>query len=280
VEGLVTGRTGVLLLVCSLAAGCGGGGSGDPAPTPTPEPTNPEIVLLLVSGHSPTGGPSVSYLDDALGPRVVADLTTAGYWTEARYYVDAPTATDAGGYGELVADMRWIRDNWVGGQSRPTRVVVIAHSHGGAWATAAIRAVPDLPIRLQVALDHSSYAWDFAGHGGHDDVMGGDPRNEYTILAVGDCPDDDDLWSDTTYVYDLEDVVFPNVAEAFEVRAGQAVLPFDPEPFDEQWNARLDTTFTGLYCYYSATDHGEVRRTDGTTYPVVIGWILERLGGT
>jgi hypothetical protein len=110
--------------------------------------------------------------------------------------------------------------------------------------------------------------------------MGGDPRNQYEILAVGDCADDDELWSDMTYDYDLEDVVFPNVAEAFEVRAGERPFFLDPEPFDEKWNARLDASFTGLFCYYSATSHNEVRRTNGTTYPVVIGWILDRLDGT
>lgn len=265
------------LLVLLLATACGGGGGGtDSAPLP-----NPQIALLLVSGHEFSllneDAPN-SYLHEELGPQMASDLESAGYSVQVGYFVDHPTETDAGGYVDLVSDMNWIRDNWVDGRATPTRVIVVAHSHGGTWATAAIREVSDLPIRMQVALDHSSWGWGTVGHNSHDAVMGGDPRDAYTIASVGACPDDAGLWNDVSTTYDLEDVVFPSVQSALEVRAGQTALgALSGEPYDEKWNARLDGTFTGLACYYANSTHREVRETTGTTYPVVLEWILTGL---
>jgi len=39
--------------------------------------------------------------------------------------------------------------------------------------------------------------------------------------------------SDSSNDYDLEDVVFPNVEEAFNVQSGESVVLL--EPFDEKW---------------------------------------------
>ena len=265
----------VVLVVASALSGCGGGGAVPPNPGGGPaEPPNPDLAVLFVSGHTFPfdDDPSLSYLDESFGPWIVSDLEDAGYTVAEAYFVDHPTATDAGGYVDLVATLEAIRDEWVTGRPNPTRVIVIAHSHGGTWATAAIREVADVPIRMQVALDHSSYGWGTVGHDTHDGVMGGDPRDAYIINTSVSCPSDLGTWSDTTNVYDLEDVVFPNVQEAFEIQSGEPVVFL--EPYDEKWNARIDGTLTGLSCYWSGTDHNEVRRIDGTTYPVVINWIL------
>ena len=282
----------VLLLGVLLLASCGGGGvpenplltSGEDPPLPTAppedppaEPPIPDLTILFVSGHQGLldGAPSLSYLHESYGPKIVADLESSGYTVAVGYYADHPSETNAGGYVDLVSDMKLVRDEWVAGRASPTRVIVIAHSHGGVWATAAIREVPSLPIRLQVALDHSSYGWGTVGHTGHDAVMGGDPRDEYIINTSVSCSSDLGSWSDTSNEYDLEDVVFPNVVEALEVQSGQPVVFL--EPYDEKWNARLDGSLTGLSCYWSNTTHNETREANGTTYPVVINWIRERL---
>ena len=276
-------RWGVLAFLFVALAACGSG-SGSDNPTggsggtvPPPLPPNPDLALVLVSGHQGLfdGAPSLSYLHEFLGPRMVADLENAGYTIDVSYFVDHPTATNAGGYIDLVAHLRFVRDQWVRSRTRPTRVVVVAHSHGGAWATAAIREVSDVPVRLQVALDHSSYGWGIVGHDTHDAVMGGDPRDEYRINTIVRCPSDAGSWSDTSDIYDLEDVVFPNVQEALEVQSGEPVIGI--EPYDEKWNVRLDGTVSGLSCFWTGTDHDEVRRTNGTTYPQVINWIRTRL---
>lgn len=275
------GRRFVLVVAFLLVAGCGGGGSGGdggPTPPPPPSPSNPDVVVLFVSGHEGLldGAPSKSYLHEVLGPRVALDLIADGYWPEVGYYVDHPTATDAGGYVDLVADMQWIRDNWVAGQARPTRVIVLSHSHGGVWANAAIRAVPSLGVDLQVALDHSSYGWGFVGHSASNDVIGGDPRDAYYIETLASCPTDTGGWNEATYDYDLEDVVFSNVVRALEVRSGDSP-PLASEPYDERWNARTDGSLTGLHCYFSATNHSEVHSTTGSTYPIVLSAMLSAL---
>lgn len=273
----------LLPLVFALLAGCGGGGSAAPIGHPDQSGISrqagppPDLVVLFVSGHSGLGSnaPPTSYLDEDLGPMLEADLLDAGYTVEVGYYVDWHVANGAAGFSGLRADLEWIRDNWHFEQVVPTRTIVVAHSHGGVWATGAIAAVPDLPIRLQVALDHSSFGWSLVGHDGHDDGIGGDPRDRFSVAALGACAVDGGLPSEDSPLYDIEDVALPNVAEAFEVRSGEQVV--SGQLFDEKWNIRLDGSSTGLFCLASLTSHDEVQRTDGPTYPAVSGWILERL---
>lgn len=237
--------------------------------------TNPDLVLLFVSGHQGLFDnlPSESYLHETIGPVLRLDLESLGYTTEIAYFVDHPTATNAGGYADLVATMQWTRDNWIVGQTRPTEVVLVSHSHGGVWATAAVQAVPGLPIAMHVALDHSSYGWGLVGHDLHDAVIGGDPRDRFDLGVVGGCGAGPA--GDLSTIYDLEDVVFPNVVQALEVRSGDT--PLGGEAYDEKWNARTNGTFTGMSCYYSGTSHSEVHSPLDTTYPIVFDSVLGAL---
>lgn len=256
-------------------AGGGGGGSGGGAgggPTPNP---GPQIALLLCNGHSPIP----NYLITATGPQLAGALTGAGYTVETTYFVDSLGGTTPGGYTELVAKLQQIRDDWIVNRTNPTRVVLIGHSHGCVRSHAALRAVTDCPVRLLVDLDGSSLGWSLISHGGENASMGGAPEGAYAINQSITCAAFPAVPS-APPPFDLEDVVFPHVREAYEVRSGDVVLnPANPTQFieyDERWNVRPDGTTTGLWCDFSGTLHLEPA-SPGPTLTRVQTWILQRL---
>jgi hypothetical protein len=253
-----------------LLIGCGPSGS-----SKAKQPTVPAVAMFMVSGHNPDDpfGPCPSYLQTDAGPEVVSALGSYGLSTWVGYFVDDAFPVDGyGGFQSLVATMQWVRDHWA---RFGTRVIVIAHSHGGVWANAAIDAVPDLSVACQVSLDTSSWGWDLVGHDAQNDYIGGDPRDRLFIPYVVNYPQYPSVPSEQTYYYDVEDVVLPNVVYALEVRSGDS--PPGLEWFDEKWNIRVGGELDGLYGYYSATSHSEVHEAGGATLAVVDAWIIDRL---
>jgi len=279
----------VLVLLLLAFAGCGGGGGDEPALPPPPggggggggggdggggggltANPGPQIALLMVNGHS--FGTVPNYLATSAGPFLDAALRTAGYSVETTYYVD-----DLAGYAALLAKLQAIFDTWIDGRSGPTRIVVVPHSHGGVRSHAAIRAKPLVPIRLLADLDGSSNGWGVV-HPGEDAALGGAPIDAYTILGATGCAAYPLVPNEAGNLFDVEDVVFGNVQEAFEVRTGDVVpnlLQF--EMYDERWNARLDGSQRGLTCYFSGTPHLEPTLPTGSTLPLVRDWMLARL---
>lgn len=256
-------------------AGAGAGGSGGGGDGLTPNP-GPQIALLMANGHS--FGAAANYLAALTGPQLEGALLGAGYTVETSYFTDDHGGGSPGGYAELVAKLQQVRDEWINGRSGPTRIVIVAHSHGCVRAHAAIRAVPDCPVRLLVDLDGSSAGWSLT-HAADNAAMGGAPEGAYAINATITCPAFPAVTS-APPPFDLEDVVFDSVQEAYEVRSGD-VLPNPANPFqfieyDERWNARPDGSVTGLTCHFSGTPHAEVA-APGVTLTLVEAWILTRL---
>jgi hypothetical protein len=282
-------------LVLALTA-CGGGSGSDPeatpfptpgpAPTPGPEdPTGPpgsvpQVVLLGVGGHSPIGQ-AATYLETSALPWLEGELTQAGYTVETHGFVDGGDATK--GFPALLARLQAVRDAYVTGQATPSRVILLAHSHGGPWAHAATRDVPDCPIRCLVDLDTNSYGWSLT-HTPDNALLGGSPDDAYTIPVNVNPPAYPTITSEPGFLYDLEDVVFPSVRDALEVVTAELVPnlanPLQWQRYDTRWNARLDGTLTGLTPLYVLTLHAEPvlpPAQGGTTLPQVRDWILARL---
>jgi hypothetical protein len=133
-----------------------------------------------------------------------------------------------------------------------------------------------------VDLDTSSLGWGLVHTS--DAALGGNPVDRYVIPVSVNPPQYPTVRSEPGDLYDLEDVVFPSVREAFEVVTG--ALALDPDDltqvlrYDERWNARLDGSTTGLFTYYSGTAHSEpVLPPDfgGWTLQRVRDWLVERL---
>lgn len=254
--------------ILTILAACGGGDTSETSKAP-------DLVVFFISGHTDLDGqPSYSYLHITAGPSIVADLINAGYSVEPHYYVDdAFPVGGMPGFQDLVKDMRTARDQNV---PKGSRVVVIAHSHGGVWAHAAIRAVSNLTVTAQVDLDTSSFGWAFVHHDLQNSYIGGDPRDEFTVNNLTACPQYANIPSETSFSYDIEDVIFGNVKNALEIRSGE-MPPFASENYDEKWNIRDNGTQDGLSCYYSGTSHNEVHQPGGTTIPIVKNWLISKL---
>ncbi|MDF1699925.1 MAG: hypothetical protein P1V36_02020 [Planctomycetota bacterium] len=250
--------------------GGGGGGGGGLLPNP-----GPQIALLLCNGHSPLP----NYLATATGPQLEGALLGAGYTVQTSYFTDDLGGGAPGGYTDLVAKLQQIRDDWINGRSNPTRVVVVGHSHGCVRSHAALRAVSDCPIRLLVDLDGSSAGWTLVTHGPENAAMGGAPEGAYNINATITCSAFPTVAS-APPPFDLEDVVFTHVEEAYEVRSADMLIdPSNPPqliPYDDRWNARPDGTTGGLTCYYSGLSHLEAG-SPGVTLNAVQAWMLARL---
>lgn len=235
-----------------LLVGCGGGADSDKDAG--------HVAVFFVSGHDGIfdGIPSNSYLQNTAGPDVEAALKSAGYSVETHYYADYQDVVNGyGGFKQLISDLKFFR------KGEKTKVIVIAHSHGGVWAHAAITQASQLSVDLLVDLDVSSYGWTVVAH--DTLAIGGDPRNKYQGR------------------YDVEDVVPNNVQTALEVRSGDRPVSFIGfsigEEYDEEWNIRPDGSTSRLEKYLSNTSHTEVHQAGGATMKHVNQWLINRLGG-
>ncbi len=272
-----------VVLIAGLLAACGGSGGGNDAVnnntgntgtgggnagTGTANP-GPGVALLMSNGHSPL---LPNYLEPQTGPQLTGAIQAAGFTVETSYFAD-----DQQGYVAFVAKLQQIRDNWIKGRANPTRVVIVGHSHGCVRSHAAMRALMDCPVELLVDLDGSSIGWSNPLAHGNEDI-GGAPEGAYNLgvqltrqnVASAGGP------------HDLEDVVFPQVSKAYEVRSGAMIL--NPNnitqliEYDERWNARTDGSTTNLTYVFSNTPHAEVATAGGTTMAGVQAWITNELG--
>jgi hypothetical protein len=219
-------------------------------------------------------------MERSVAPWLASELELEGWRVETFGFVDA----DEGPNGFLALEQRLeaIRDDWIDGSPSPTRVVLVAHSHGGPWAHAATRDVPDCPVRCLVDLDSNSYGWEL--NHASDAALGGNPVDRYAIPVTVNPPEWPEVRSETDGRYDLEDVVFPSVRDALEVVTGALVPDLvhagRARRYDERWNARFDGTTTGLARYFSGTAHSEPALhpdLGGRTLLLVRDWLVERL---
>ena len=139
-------------------------------------PDAPDWIVVAVSGHCiPPGcelpGTNNEYLakDGAAGR--IAD-TLAGWgnsvevwaYSDEFYNRDSNTAELLPGEGDpiylgflqLYEDLQFARDTWVADFEDPTRVLVVAHSHGVVWAHTALHVVDDLPVEFMIDFDGKS----------------------------------------------------------------------------------------------------------------------------
>ncbi len=227
------------------------------------QPLAPDVLLLTVSGHGVFIDP---YLGEAYGPALTAAIAAEGERVEEFDFRDAGTSSSGDGYTGLLETLRFARDAWVVGRANPTRVVIVAHSHGGVWAHAALFAVPDLPVTALIDLDTNSCNWNFVGHA-HPSSTG----NPVSAFLIGETR------------FDAEDVVPTSVQFALEVQSTSTCPTLPPEPFDDATNVRPDGSQgidAGLYVFQASEGHTAVDETTGSTYPVVRDWLLDVLAFT
>lgn len=262
----------------------------------------PDWVVVTVSGHCiPPGcavpGANNEYLaDTGTAQRFVDLLEVWGYSVELFSYSDefynrdnsaavlqpgqgAPTIF---GFLQMFEDLTMIRDEWVADFDDPTRILLVAHSHGVVWSHSALMAFPDLPVEIVIDFDGKSLAWE----------------DEDVLLEFGD------TWQSVIAAYtqaeginwgfnlgaaeaswpvpglplqDLEDVVPAWVGTNIELQATSGlIMPFP----DNDDNHRLDGSTDGIVRFESQSeDHVEIDNPDSQAVDWAIGQVAELLGG-
>lgn len=149
------------------------GVAGNPRP-----PDAPDVVIFAVSGHcSPTScvaGYNPEYLvSERATHRPLTDLFAAqgisvqvGAYSDTFYNLADPATGEVVDYGfrQLLADLEAVRDDWIADFDNPTRVIVLAHSHGTVWAHTALLLLEwwgdPIPVDILIDLDGTSVGWE------------------------------------------------------------------------------------------------------------------------
>ena len=229
----------------------------------------PDFLLLTVSGHVPTTTKpyNTEYLLDSGGPDAVARVFEQKGFSVAIYeHADElyswPSATPPQyGFLELIDEMDWVATSWVADFDNPTRIIVMAHSHGTVWAHTALMVVDYLPVEFLIDLDGESTAWESStltlGIG--DEWRWGidDYSVTYGVTWPFDVTDAADSWSipGVPYLQDVEDVVPDSVRYNLEVHANGYAFPIIN---DDEVNWRLDGSADEIYLFTSVQGHSSV----------------------
>ena len=274
-----------LLIGGGLLAGCGYAG---PQIDFNPRPADaPDFVVFGVSGHCLGGCPS-SYNPEYLLSEgtldVVMDALDGNGWTaQCQGYGDSlytivneDDEILVRGFLEMVRVMGTVRREWIEGFDNPTKVIVVAHSHGTVWAHSALFLEDQLPVEILVDLDGESLGWE--SDSWSLDTIGDDWTAEIDEYAAEWNPDwwfdvanPADSWNipGLSSLQDIEDVVPDSVLLNIEA-ASHTLVVQDGEP-----NHRLDGTTEGIFRNQFDQGHGSIDNPGGAAMNFVADVVSE-----
>ncbi|MGY2893767.1 hypothetical protein [Deinococcus sp. UYEF24] len=272
--------------------------SGDLTPRPA---GSPDVLLLAVSGRCPTNckapEDNIDYLTprgtvqavqdtlEAQGLSVVSyavasnlDRHTVHRVVQAQIGAGRTVPADQDGFLQLEDRLNTAYADWMRGRSNPTRIVLLAHSHGVVWTHALTRAHPEVPISAMIDLDGVCDFWEM------DNRRFIQTYVQAYVARVGRNPWGFNLADSCGSVrvgnlrYDLKDVVYPNVQADLEVQSvhllggGGSVVA--NAPYDGLQNIRTDGTRQGVQTYRSESEtHSAVSSPSGKA----LAWVKARL---
>ncbi|HJN75337.1 MAG TPA: hypothetical protein QGF58_15520 [Myxococcota bacterium] len=250
---------------------------------------SPDVLVISVSGHC-TSCVGWSYNDEYMLDRgtpgaIATALREQGHHAEIWDYADALYTWESSRSGEvlvwgfldLVAHLEWVEENWIAEYDNPTRVVVVAHSHGVVWAHSALLAAEGVPVEVLVDLDGVCLSWesDESTVGIGDDWTSVIDSHvaEYGDPWWFDLADACDSWAipGLQNPADIEDVVPDNVILNLEVGSSDWLL------YDAQHNRRLDGTQTGIHGFTSAENHAGLLRPTSDAMEWVVARVVDAL---
>ena len=266
----------------------------------TPRPHNaPDVLLLAVSGRCPPNCLAPDDNIDYLTPRgtvqaVVSALEAQGLSvvsyavaahlgqhtprtiSQAQVGAGRSVAASQDGFLQLEARLNTAYTDWIRERSNPTRIVLLAHSHGVVWTHALVRAHPEVPIATMIDLDGVCDFWETDNRRQVRAYVSQLGRNPWGFNLSDPCGS----VRVGNVRYDLKDVVYPNVAVNLEVQSqrlvgregGSVITNF---PFDGLQNVRSDGSRTGLLMFRSAGEtHSSVSKPGSRAF----AWVSAQLG--
>jgi len=265
--------------------------------TPRPE-GSPDVLLLAFSGRCPPGchapDDNIDYLTprgtvqavaavlEARGLSVQTDAAashlsvhTPGSVSQAQAGAGHTVAASQQGFVQLEDRLTQAEQQWVRGRSNPTRIVLLAHSHGVVWSHALARAHPEVQIAAMIDLDGVCDFWETDHRQDIQAYLRTRGRNPWGFDLADSCGS-----VRVGHIrYDVKDVVFPNVVSDLEVQSARLLGRPDGSfmanfPFDSLQNVRLDGSRSGIQTFRSASDtHSSVSWPKSRA----MAWVLARL---
>jgi len=264
----------------------------DPAPSPdddgglqNPRPAgSPDVLVVSVSGHSFTlsgllceDDDNRAYLaDEGRAVEAVVEVFEAlGLTVEAKNFSDrlrapdddgngVPDAPDRLGFVEALAELDRAYEEWVLGFDNPTRLVLVAHSHGTNWSHVLAAVRPEIPVDIQVSLDGICFFFECEHESAIADFLAEDP-DAFALDFSQPCDAVDVPGSDDPF--NMKDVVYPNVVAHLEVQSSDLFV------FDSTDNVRIDGTELGIARLLSTNNHSEVANAGDEA----MNWVQDRI---
>lgn len=172
------------------------------------------------------------------------------------------------GFLTMMNTLTEINNKWIKGFDNPTKIVIVAHSHGTVWSHLLTKYRPDIEFFAQIDLDGVCMYW------GSDNV--GDFRtygNPWSIETSGICGAQTVSQGGTPD--DIQNLVYPNVKFNFEIQANAYSL-ISYAVYDKYDNKRVNGLTDGVKTFYSSSeDHGKVSEVGSIGLAKVEEWLRE-----
>ncbi len=271
------------------ASSAGGGEDGSALPL-RPE-GSPDVVIIAFSGHCGAICRTVnthSYLDDPdveavqAVARIFQSMGLSVQYLSASSFVEAHSSAISRrmepGYLEAQAYLDFVREKWIAGVANPTRVVLLAHSHGTVWAS--LLALNNLEVTFDYFLSLDAVCWQWwRKHRGFITRTYAERGLPLPFpLEEGDDPCEVFAVPGQRARQDITDVVPANVIYGLEVRSPLKLLSLSPNLIrDDDPNMRINGSRLGLWSITASQNHSAV----DTRYQEAMDWItvmLVRLG--
>lgn len=240
---------------------------------------SPDVLIFAVSGRCPslcTDAPAANW--DYLSRRGTVEAVAAAFRAKGlsvethtysdhllrrhmSRYSDQPQA----GFVQLQDDFERLTRELVTGRRNPSRVVLLAHSHGVNWTHQLARLEPQVPVDLAIDLDGICLLFESDHRASFAQLRAEEPGRTWPFDLARGC----DLIGIGRRHYRSKDLTWPNIQLNLEVHSQVPNFLFELTP-----NVRPDGSRGGIETRTFDDDHGR------TSYPdsAAVRWVLARIG--
>lgn len=170
------------------------------------------------------------------------------------------------GFQTLEAEVMSIYKTAIQGVRNPSKIVLVAHSHGVVWSHLFTMLHPEVPVEIQVDFDGVCLYW-VTDNQGDLNAAGWGGRFSTSNICNGPRAS---LGGSST---DMQNITRNNVKSNVEIQSG-AYLPLNLH--DSVGNRRLDGSTNGIFTEYFGTEtHSKVTVPGSSGYAAALRWTGE-----